>query len=279
DVDQAVVEEVGLVEPGHGDLGSRLGLGDRGQPREHAAHAGGLVDDLDPGRLLVLGGQRLGEVVVERLDERALAHHGHRLGRRRGAARTQRGAGRRGHGQTQEFPTRRHGHLPEDVDGAAGQYVTRADRVKTRGGAWSRIGDMASDLNDADIKMDATNLYREEIVTDRQVGTIRVMYPVKADGLADGSRKVLYVGETQVLTPAGMLPITFELEAPSLAEAIEKFGDGVKDAVERTIREIQELRREQASSIVIPRGMPPGGLGGGPGMGGPGGPRGKIQLP
>ena len=51
-----------------------------------------------------------------------------------------------------------------------------------------------------------------------------------------------------------------------------------REGVERTIREIQELRREAASSIVIPRGMPPGGLGG-PGLGGPGGPRGKIQLP
>ena len=133
---------------------------------------------------------------------------------------------------------------------------------------------MASDIQDADVRMEATNLYREEVITDRQVGTIRVLYPVEVDGQADGSRKVLYVGETQVLTPAGMLPIAFEIDAPSLAEAIEKFGDGVKEAVERTIREIQELRREAASSIVIPRGMPPGGLGG-PGPG----PRGKIQLP
>ena len=139
---------------------------------------------------------------------------------------------------------------------------------------------MASDLNDAEIRMDASNLYREEIITDRAVGTIRVLSPVKADGLSDGSRKVLYVGETQVLTPAGMLPIAFEIDAPTLAQAIEKFGDGVKEAVERTIREIQELRREAASSIVIPRGMPPGGLAGpGGGLGGPGGPRGKIQLP
>jgi hypothetical protein len=142
---------------------------------------------------------------------------------------------------------------------------------------------MASDLHDSEVRMDAMNLYREEIITDRQVGTIRVMHPLKPDGLADASRKVLYVGETQVLTPAGMLPIAFEIDAPSLAEAIEKFGDGVKEAVERTIREIQDLRREAASSIVIPRGMPGGGGLGGPGgpggLGGPGGPRGKIQLP
>ena len=135
---------------------------------------------------------------------------------------------------------------------------------------------MASDLQDAEARMDPTNLYREEVITDRQVGTIRVLYPIKADGLSDGTRKVLYVGETQVLTPAGMLPIAFEIDALSLAEAIEKFGEGVKEAVDRTIREIQELRREAASSIVIPRGMPGGGLGG---PGGPGGgPRGKIQL-
>jgi hypothetical protein len=133
---------------------------------------------------------------------------------------------------------------------------------------------MASDdLHEAEARMDPTSLYREEVITDRQVGTIRLLSPVTPEGRPDGSRKVLYVGETQVLTPAGMLPIAFEIDALSLAEAIEKFGEGVKEAVERTIREIQELRREQASQIVIPRGMPGGGLGG-PGAG----PRGKIQL-
>ena len=122
--------------------------------------------------------------------------------------------------------------------------------------------------------MDPATLYREEVITDRQVGTIRMLTPVTAAGLADGSRKILYVGETQVLTPAGMLPISFELDATSLTEAIDKFGDGVKEAVERTIREIQELRREAASSIVIPRGIP--GALGAPGGGLRGG---KIQLP
>jgi hypothetical protein len=130
---------------------------------------------------------------------------------------------------------------------------------------------MASELHGVDPRMDPTTLYREEVITDRQVGTIRMLTPIKSDGSADLGRKVLYVGETQVLTPAGMLPIAFELDAASLAEAIDKFGDGVKEAVERTIREIQDLRREAASSIVIPRGMP-GGLGGPGGPGGLGGP-------
>jgi hypothetical protein len=128
--------------------------------------------------------------------------------------------------------------------------------------------------------MDAANLYREEVVTDRGVGTIRVLTPVTREGLTDASRKVLYVGETQVLTPAGPLPIAFEIEADSLAEAVDGFGGTVKQAVEETIREIQQLRRE-ASPIVVPETMPPGLLGG-PGAPGPLGgrpPRGKIQLP
>ena len=33
-----------------------------------------------------------------------------------------------------------------------------------------------------DIKMDPATIYREEIVTDRKVGTIRMMTPLKTDG-------------------------------------------------------------------------------------------------
>ena len=131
---------------------------------------------------------------------------------------------------------------------------------------------MASRLQGAEPTMDAASLYREEVYTDRRVGTIRVLIPVTKDGLTDPTRQVLYAGEAQVLTPGGMLPITFDLEAGSLAEAIDKFADGVKEGVERTIQEIQELRREAASSIILPDRIP-GGLGGPPPRGG------KIQLP
>lgn len=115
-----------------------------------------------------------------------------------------------------------------------------------------------------DTKMDATALYREDIVTDRKVGTIRRLTPLKSDGSDDATRPTLYVGEAQIMTNAGPLPINFEIEAPTLGEAVEKFGDAAKEAVERTVRELQELRRQQASSIVVP------------GMGNPGG---KIQIP
>ncbi|MFN0318170.1 MAG: hypothetical protein ACKVQA_24355 [Burkholderiales bacterium] len=125
----------------------------------------------------------------------------------------------------------------------------------------------------ADPKMDPTSLYREEVFTDRKVGMIRVMYPVKADGASDGARSTLYVGEAQMYTSMGALPLSFEIDADSLQEAVSNYAAAAKDAVERTVRDIQELRRQSASSIVIPQagapGFPP------PGM--PGG--GKIQLP
>ena len=124
-----------------------------------------------------------------------------------------------------------------------------------------------------DPKMDSASLYREEIITDRKVGTIRVLTPIKSDGAADASRAVIYIGEAQLMTSVGTLPINFELEAQSLEQAVSQFAGTAKEAVERTMKDLQELRRQQASSIVVPQ----GGMGGLPGAGmGPGG---KIQIP
>jgi hypothetical protein len=125
-------------------------------------------------------------------------------------------------------------------------------------------------------RMDAEALYREDIYTDRRVGTIRVLTPVKKDGSPDPARSVAYVGEAQLLTSVGALPVSFEIEAKTLEEAVAKFTEAAKDAVERTVRDLQELRRQAASSILVPQGGM-GGLGGLGGGGLPGG--GKIQLP
>ena len=119
-----------------------------------------------------------------------------------------------------------------------------------------------------EIKIDPNGLFLEEIFTDRRVGTIRRLTPVKKDGTRDTAKAVLYIGETQVLTPAGALPIGFEIGAGSLEEAAEKFGGLAKEAIERTVKELQDLRRQAASSIVVPQGPLPG-------MGGSG----KIQIP
>jgi hypothetical protein len=129
----------------------------------------------------------------------------------------------------------------------------------------------SSEERGTDANMDANNLYREEIVTDRKVGTLRMMTPLKTDGTHDTARATLFIGEAQIMTQAGPLPINFEIEAGNLGEAVAKFGEAAKEGVERTVRELQELRRQQQSSIVVP------GAGGMGGMGGMGG--GKLQLP
>jgi len=124
-----------------------------------------------------------------------------------------------------------------------------------------------------DAGMDGKNLFREDVFTDQKVGTIRRMTPVAADGSDDSSRPVQYIGQATIMTPMGSLPLSFELEAGSLSEAVEKFGPAAQRAVEEAAREIQEMRRQAASSIVIPD----AGAAALKGMGGKGG--GGIQMP
>ena len=126
----------------------------------------------------------------------------------------------------------------------------------------------------ADAAMDETSLYREEIYTDRKIGTLRVLLPVKADGTPDTLRRTVYQGEAQLMTNVGPLPISFDIDASSLADAVARYAESTKAGIERAMRELQEMRRQQSSSIVLPPAgatlAAPGGL---PGGGG------KIQLP
>jgi hypothetical protein len=73
--------------------------------------------------------------------------------------------------------------------------------------------------------MDANELYREELYTDRKVGTIRVMVPITADGATDAARRTSYVGQAQIMTNAGTLPISFEIDAGHWPRPA-KFADG-----------------------------------------------------
>src|SRR5262249_25437680 len=131
---------------------------------------------------------------------------------------------------------------------------------------------MAAQNDLPDINIDPQGLYREDVFTDRRAGSIRRLTPVTVTGADDASRAVLFSGQTQLLTPAGVLPLGFEIEAKTLEEALKKFPDGVKTALEQAIDEARELRREAASRIVVPE--VGGGVGPGPGAGG-----GKIKFP
>lgn len=103
-----------------------------------------------------------------------------------------------------------------------------------------------------EIKFDTSSLVKEEVYTDQKIGSIRVLTPVDGEGNLDSSRKTAFFGQTQVMTPAGALPLNFELEVENLAQAIEKFPEAAKESMEQTMREIQEYQREQASKIVVP---------------------------
>ena len=109
-----------------------------------------------------------------------------------------------------------------------------------------------ADPNLPDITFDAASLYREEVFTDRTAGTIRRLVPVTTAGEPDPARPTLYSGQTQLLTPGGVLPLGFEMEAESLQDAIDKFPGAVREALEQAIEEAREMRREQTSRIVVP---------------------------
>ena len=98
-----LVVEVRPVEEVQRDVRSRARLRDRCDARLEAPDAGQLVVDADPGRLLILGGERLPEVLVECLDEGVLVQDAERLGLLRGGRTRpdQSGAGRAG-GEPQE---------------------------------------------------------------------------------------------------------------------------------------------------------------------------------
>lgn len=122
---------------------------------------------------------------------------------------------------------------------------------------------MPNDAQQPEIRMEADSLWREETFTDRRVGSLQRLTPVGPDGSRDENRQDVYVGQTQILTPAGALPLSFEIEASSLNDAIEKFGDNAQAALEDAMERLEEMRRESASSIIVP------GSGGGPGGGMP----------
>jgi hypothetical protein len=132
-----------------------------------------------------------------------------------------------------------------------------------------------ADERNQDPQMDAAGLYREEMFTDRKVGAIRRLTPVTPQGETDGARPVLFIGQAEIMTNMGPVPLSFEIEGKTLDQAVAGFSAAASVAIERTVQQIQEMRRQAASQLVVPQGgMPNLGPGGPGGRGG-----GKIQIP
>lgn len=134
---------------------------------------------------------------------------------------------------------------------------------------------MANEQQLPEIKMDGAALYREEVFTDRRAGTLRRMTPVTQSGEFDATRPILFSGQTQLLTPAGVLPLMFDIDAKTMDEALTKFPEAVKKALEEAIDEAREMRRDAGSRIVVPEAGAASALGG---LGGPGMPPGGGRI-
>jgi len=126
------------------------------------------------------------------------------------------------------------------------------------------------------ITVDTDNLYREESFTDLKVASIRRMVPIKVDGSDDDSRPAIYTGSAHIMSQMGPVPVSTQIEAASLEEALQKFPDAIKEAIDRMIEEAKEMQRQESSRIVVPKTAPPGIGGPGPGGAAPGG--GNIIL-
>jgi len=117
---------------------------------------------------------------------------------------------------------------------------------------------MAEPTN-GEIRMDAANLYREESYTDLKAGTLRKLVPVKPDGTDDPARAPVFSVAPQVMTPAGILPLSGEVAgAKTLEEAVAGFSAAIKQALADLREEMEAVQRERASQIVVPgRNTPP----------------------
>jgi len=103
-----------------------------------------------------------------------------------------------------------------------------------------------------EIRVDKSNLYREETYSDLKVASIRRLTPVHEDGSEDSERDTLFIGETTLMSQRGPLPVQAPIEAKTLTEAFEKFPEAVNAAVDQLIDQAREIQRQEASRIVVP---------------------------
>jgi len=111
---------------------------------------------------------------------------------------------------------------------------------------------MAEEQSLENIKIDGENLWKEENFTDLKVGSIRKLTPIKIDGTEDASRTATFSATTNIMTPGGALPISGEIDAADLAEAIEKFPAAINAAIKQLQEDMVQMQKEQASKIVTP---------------------------
>ena len=104
----------------------------------------------------------------------------------------------------------------------------------------------------SEIKLDEKNLYKEEVYTDLRVGSLKQLTPVTKEGERDLARPMVFIGETQLMSQVGPLPVQTRIEAENLQAAMERFPAAIQTAVEAMIEEVKEHQRKEMSRIVVP---------------------------
>jgi hypothetical protein len=110
-------------------------------------------------------------------------------------------------------------------------------------------------------KFNQANLHQEEMFTDLAVGSIRRLTPVKPNGEPDKTRPVLFIGQAQIYTQQGPMPVQFPIDAKNLQLAMEKFPTAMEEFVAHLVEQAKELQRQEQSRLIVPGGSAPGGSG------------------
>jgi hypothetical protein len=106
--------------------------------------------------------------------------------------------------------------------------------------------------NEVGFKMDRSKLYREETYSDLTTGTIRRLIPVKPDGSEDKSRKHVFVGHTNLISPNGPVPLQAIIPAKELQQALKKFPEAMQAAMDRLLEEIKKYQEKDQTRIAKP---------------------------
>jgi len=113
--------------------------------------------------------------------------------------------------------------------------------------------------NSVNFNFDKNNLYREESFTDLKIGTLRRMTPVNLNGSEDKSRNTIFVGQTSLMSPNGPVPLQARIQAKEIQQAIKRFPEAMKVAMDQLIEEAKKLQeeakpksQEPESRIIIP---------------------------
>ncbi len=109
------------------------------------------------------------------------------------------------------------------------------------------------------VKFNQQNLHQEEVFSDLTIGSIRRLTPVKANGELDKTRPILFVGQSQIYTQQGSMPIQFPIDAKNLQQAMDKFPAAMEEFVAHLVEQAKELQRQEQSRLIVPASSVPGG--------------------